>query len=334
MGDQIGMIGVGAALVDLLAHVDEEFVASVAGAKGGMELIGEEERAALAARLPENTVLQPGGSAANTIHGLAMLGARTGFLGKLGEDQAAARYRESFSTSKIDVSHMKSASGVSTGMCIVLVTPDSERTCRTCLGASATLTPQEISPADFAGYGLAHIEGYMLFNRELAVHILQCAKSAGCQVSLDLGSFEVVKQNRELLDELLEKYVDLVFANEDEAAAFCRSADPEKALAQLAVLCEVAAVKLGEKGAWLARDDERIFVPAEKVAAVDTTGAGDLWAAGFLYGWSRGAALADCGRLGALLGATVVTETGARIPDATWLPIRQQANSWVNNEKK
>ncbi|OVE78196.1 hypothetical protein BVX99_00485, partial [bacterium F16] len=194
---------------------------------------------------------------------------------------------------------------------------------RTYLGAASSLSADEISPADFADADHAHLEGYLLFNRDLALKILQCAKEAGCTVSLDLASFEVVRANEDILESLLTDYVDIVFANEEEAKAFTRSDNHEENLNTFAQLCNTVAVKIGAEGAWLKHANEVVRVNALKADAIDTTGAGDLWAAGFLFEFLRGKSLADAGKLASRLGAEVVQILGADIPKTTWKTIKE-----------
>ncbi len=267
---------------------------------------------------------ESGGSAANTIVGLSRLGISCTFLGKLGRDELGKYYHSKFSESGVCTNRFKYCDVSPTGRCLSMVTPDTERTCRTFLGAAMTLSPDEISVEDFAGCTHAHLEGYKLFNRDLALKILACVKEAGCTVSLDLASFEVVHANQDILDHLLSEYIDIVFANEDEAKAYCGSDDPEDALRRLSEHCDVCAVKVGAKGAYLKRGNEVATVSAESVKAVDTTGAGDLWAAGFLYGHYQGWDLENCGRVGSVLGASVVQQLGAIIPDTEWQEIKQR----------
>jgi sugar/nucleoside kinase (ribokinase family) len=195
---------------------------------------------------------------------------------------------------------------------------------RTDLGAAATLAPEDLAPADFAGVTHVHLEGYLLFNAALVRAILSGAKAAGCTVSLDLASFEVVRATMKILKEILGRYIDIVFANEDEAAAFAGGAGPREALAVLGKICPTAVVKIGREGAWLQHGGETVQVAAERVEAVDTTGAGDLWQAGFLYGFLQGRPLAQCGRYGAILGAEVVQIMGAAIPAERWPEIRRR----------
>jgi len=316
-------MGVGSPIMDLLAHVPEEFLANIHGDKGGMELVELEDMNAMIGRADTEMAIAPGGSAANTIFAMARLGVACAFLGKIGEDDDGALYLELFEELGGDTSRFKKTRDHSTARCFSMITPDSERTMRTNLGAAALLDPQEISAADFKGYDHVHAEGYLLFNRDLAESVLHSAKQAGCTVSLDMGAFEVVKAAEDILPRLLRDYVDCVFANEDEAEAFCGHREYHAALDTFSDYCETAAVKLGAEGALLKRGDERAQVSATKVEkVVDTTGAGDFWAGGFLFGYLSDLPLEDCGRLGALLGGAVVEHTGADLHDDSWNRIK------------
>jgi sugar/nucleoside kinase (ribokinase family) len=318
-------IGVGSPLMDMLAHVEEAFLHAVDGAKGGMELVDHGGMQTLVEQLSDHQHA-PGGSAANTIFGMSRLGSRCTFLGKVGSGETGELYKSQASAHGVDTSRFKHCAESATGRCLSLITPDSQRTCRTFLGAAMNLAAEEISVADFANCRHAHIEGYVLFNRELTRRVLECAKEAGCAISLDLASFEVVAANRDILDDILADFVDIVFANEDEAEAYAGSKDPIVGLEALAKLCELAAVKVGPEGAYLRHAGQTVRVHATPVKAVDTTGAGDLWAAGFLHGHLQGWGLANSGALGARLGASVVQQTGAVIPDEEWrLIIREFA---------
>jgi sugar/nucleoside kinase (ribokinase family) len=317
------VMGVGSPIVDFLARVPEAFLDSVEGEKGGMELMEPDALDALLESAPSRAEQAPGGSAANTIFSLAHMGMDTAFLGKLGMDSDGDYYQEEYRAVGGDTTHFKVSMVACTARCVSLITPDSERTMRTDLGAAILLVPNEITPADFEGYDFVHVEGYLLFNRDLAEAVLVAAKAAGLQVSLDLGSFEVVQAAQDILPRLLKDYVDIVFANEDEAAAFCGHRDADAALDELGALCSVAAVKLGADGALLKKDGQRVRSAANKVDNVlDTTGAGDCWAAGFLYGHLAGMSLERCGELGALLGGEVVQEIGASPSRGGWTRIR------------
>ncbi|HBC86672.1 MAG TPA: adenosine kinase [Lentisphaeria bacterium] len=320
----IKVLGVGSPILDILVNVDDAFLTSIKAPKGGMELTDSPSIEKILGGLEGRTSVAPGGSSANTIFGLAQLGIPTAFLGKTGDDSQASLYKKTYEKMGGDLSMFKIDGNVPTGRCLSMITPDSERTMRTCLGAAAALAPGDISEADFKGITHVHAEGYLLFNEKLTRSILEHAVKNNCTVSLDLSSFGVVNACRNILAELLEKYVDIVFANEDEAKAFCGSDDPDKALEVLSGLCPTVAVKLGKKGALLKSSGKTARVQAELVKAVDTTGAGDLWQAGFLYGFLNGSSLEDCGRFGSILGAEVVQVVGASIPEKRWLEIRKR----------
>ncbi len=323
------MIGVGSPVVDLLAQVSEDFIKTIHGDKGGMELVSSEVMQEIVNQLNGTIVRAPGGSAGNTTFALAKMGAKCSFLGKLGKDEDGDYYRCSFEKCNGDSSRFKYALDHATARCVSLITPDSERTMRTDLGAALLLDADEITPRDFEGIYLAHIEGYLLFNPALAQKVIQSAKQAGCLVSIDLGSFEVVAASESMLFSLLTNHVDIVFANEDESRAFCGSADPLVGLEELSKCCSVAVVKIGAKGAWVKGEGQEPVkiepVPADSV--VDTTGAGDFFAAGFLYGYLRGMTLAECGEIGSLLGAEVVQQIGAGLPETVWDEISKKINN-------
>lgn len=320
------LIGVGSPVVDLLAHVDDAFLGSVPGEKGGMVLVDAEALASIRARILGEVAQAPGGSAGNTTFTAARLGCRTRFLGKLGNDIFGRFYRERFAEYGGDTSCFKVAE-MPNGQCLSLITPDSERTMRTFLGAAMTLTPEEISLKDFEGCRHAHIEGYLLFNPDLLMQVLRSAKAAGCTISLDLASFEVVRAAKDMLPELLTNYVDIVFANEEEADALLgEELSHEEQAKVLTRFCSIAAVKVGKDGAYLAREEECIHVPAEPIShLVDTTGAGDQWAAGFLFSWLSGGSLEAAGRAAAQLGAAAVQTLGAELPEAALAPLRPVA---------
>lgn len=332
---KIEMIGVGSPVVDLIAEVTDEVLLSVPGKKGGMELVDTPSLQKLLGLVSDLPVKAAGGSAGNTTFALGQMGIRCAFMGKLGQDENGEYYQTLFRELGGDISRFKTDSSGATACCISFVTPDSERTMRTDLGAAMRFSPADLSPADFEGCGHVHVEGYLLFNRELLMAVLKSAKSAGSRVSLDLGSFEVVEAAKDILPEILEHYVDLVFANEEEAEVFCGDSDPKKGLMALGELCEIAAVKIGRDGAWLKDGRGSVHVPAFLTdKAIDTTGAGDFWAAGFLYGHLRGHSLAVCGRIGALLGKHVVQYLGASLPHVAWDEIMNEIKNIIHMKEE
>lgn len=319
------LIGVGSPIVDAIALVEEHFLEYVEGDKGGMVLVEAHTISELISRVPSGTSAAPGGSAGNTVFALARMGLPTSFLGKTGNCVEGSFYRERFTQLGGDSARFKIGE-IANGRCLSLVTPDGERTMRTHLGAAMTLAPEEVTVEDFAGCSHAHIEGYLLFNEALMMRVLNCAKEAGCSVSLDLASFEVVNATRGILPNILRDYVDIVFANEEEAQAFTGIEGDYAAMAlELATFCDIAAVKVGAHGSYVAEQGtvEKVE-PMHAAHVVDTTGAGDLWAAGFLYGWSKKRPVAKCAEIGSMLGAAVVQEQGSVLPEHVWDDILSQ----------
>lgn len=319
MPSSLKIIGVGNPIVDYIARIQDNFLEQIEGEKGGMVLVDATKIEQLFERLPNEPALAPGGSAGNTTFALARLGAQTAYLGKIGNCHTGNYYQNQFEKLGGDTSRFK-IGNIPNGRCLSLVTPDSERTMRTDLGAAMTLSPEEITPQDFTGCHHAHIEGYLLFNEALMRSVLESAKTAGCTISLDLASFEVVNVAKSILPEILDQYVDLVFANEDEATAYTGLTNDYAAMAtELAQLCDIAAVKVGTDGCYVAQQQEIYQVDAVHAPnVIDTTAAGDLWNAGFLYGWSQKLDLPNAAHFGSLLGAAVVQEQGSVLPENVW----------------
>ena len=321
-------IGVGSPIMDLLARVPEEFLQTIAGAKGGMVHTESDEISRLVARLPHPPAMAPGGSAANTTAAVARLGLAATFLGKLGNDDTAAQFRAHSLAAGVDGSRFKTGA-LPNARCLSLITPDSQRTMRTCLAAAMTLRPDEISVEDFRGCRHAHMEGYLLFNPALATAVVDAARAAGCTLSVDLASFEVVNAARPWLLDQFKRGLQVVFANEDEIRALFPGNTDYAALArQLAAHGTIAAVKMGKDGAWIARGGELYRIqPVAVPQVIDTTGAGDAWAAGFIFGYLQGWALPAAGALGSLLGAETVRHLGPAIPESEWPRLRTEAKA-------
>ena len=322
------LIGVGSPIMDLLARVPDAFLQkNVAGEKGGMVLVDHDEMQRILGLLDGEPAYATGGSAANATFNAARLGLRTTFLGKLGQDNLARIYRHAFETAGVDGTRFKHGDQAN-ARCLALVTPDAQRTMRTCLGAAMTLSPNEITAADFAGCRHAHIEGYLVFNQALANSVLTAARAAGCTTSLDLSSFEVVNASRDWLLSQFKRGIDIVFANEDEIRALFQdhAADYATLAKKLGGLGVLAAVKVGKDGAWIARGGElHRITPVAVADVVDTNGAGDAWAAGFLYGHLKGWSLPACGQLASLLGAETVMHMGPIIPETHFEVLRPRA---------
>ncbi len=332
---QIEAIGVGSPVVDLVSEVEESLLSRISGKKGGMELVDSLEMVSLLKRIEGVPLKSAGGSAGNTIFALAQMGVPCSFLGKIGKDSDGEYYRKSFEKMGGDCSRFKKDGNKRTACCLSLVTPDSERTMRTDLGAAITFSPEEVSDDDFKGCRHAHIEGYLLFNPELTMAVLKAAKNAGCTISMDLGSFEVVEASEEGLADILHEYVDIVFANEEEAAAFSGSRDPVVGLEALHRHCPTAIVKIGKDGALLTDNGKQIKAPALPVENVrDTTGAGDFWAAGFLYGYLNGYSIRKSGWTGAIFGRHVIQHLGTMLDKKVWGEIAMETTLLLSKEEK
>ncbi|MBL9185953.1 MAG: adenosine kinase [Opitutaceae bacterium] len=324
------LIGVGSPIMDLLAQVPDDFLRQhIAGEKGGMVLVDDREMERIVSLLPRPPAHATGGSAANSTFNASRLGLRTTFLGKLGNDRIAQAYREAFQAAGVDASRFKSAAQPN-ARSMIMVTPDAQRTMRTCLGAAMTLSPTEVTPADFAGCRHAHIEGYLVFNQALADAVLAGARAAGCTTSLDLASFEVVHAARPWLLSQLSRGIDIVFANEDEIRALFedRTSDFPTLAKKLADFGVLAAVKVGKDGAWIARGGElHHSAPVAPSQVVDTNGAGDAWAAGFLFGHLNGWSLPASGALASHLGSETVAHIGPIIPAPAFATLQTRVRS-------
>ncbi|MDY0131045.1 MAG: adenosine kinase [Desulforegulaceae bacterium] len=317
--NKIKVIGAGSPIVDVLAYVDDEFLKqNISGEKGGMELVSEEELNRILSLL-EISKKACGGSAGNTIFAMCKLGAEGSLIGKIGDDENSSFYTQSLTEAGGSSENLIVLPDAPTAISLCMVTPDAARTMRTNLGAAMHFSPEDISTANFSGYPLLHTEGYLIFNRELITKILKSARDAGCIISLDLSSFEVVNASKDFLPQLLEEYVDIIFANEDEARAFCGTEDLDECMDILSGYCKIFGLKIGGDGSKIKSGDTIIEInPAMPDKIIDTTGAGDYWAAGFLYGYIKGLPLEKCGQLGSFMGREAVSILGAELKDEQW----------------
>jgi len=315
------ILGIGNALVDIITFLnDDELLQDLALPKGSMQLVDAETSARINVRTDGlKKHFASGGSAANTIHGIAKLGIPAGFIGSVGPDNMGGFFKEDMQKAGIHT-HMISATQP-TGQAISLVSRDGERTFATYLGAAIEISSKGLDSAFFNGYDHLHLEGYLVQDHDLIRAAVQLAKKNRMTVSIDLASYNVVESNLAFLHALLKDHIDIVFANEIEAHAFTSGKDPEKALEDLAVLCSTAVVKTGEKGSLVMQDGTLYRVSAIDARCLDTTGAGDLYASGFLYGMVKGLNPAACGRTGSLLAGRVIEEPGAKISEEGWAGI-------------
>jgi sugar/nucleoside kinase (ribokinase family) len=310
------VLGIGNAIFDVLVQTDEGFLAAHGMTKGGMSLI-DEARAAAIYRDMGPAVEMSGGSAANTIVGIANLGARAAYVGKVKDDQIGRLYMHDIRAAGVAFETRPALDGPATGCSYILVTPDGERTMNTYLGAAQDLTPGDIDAAQIAASAITYLEGYLWdpkSAKEAFVKASTIAHEAGRQVALTLSdSFCVDRYRDEFLELMRKGTVDLVFANEAELHSLYQTSDFDTALTQLRNDATLGVVTRSEKGCVVASKDRVIAVPAFPIEKmVDTTGAGDLFAAGFLFGLVRGAGFEAAGRLGALAAAEVIQHIGAR----------------------
>ncbi|MEI8204099.1 MAG: adenosine kinase [Bacteroidota bacterium] len=311
------VLGLGNALVDIMTMLESDALLNEFNLpKGSMQLVDKETANKINnATKHLNKKLASGGSAANTIHGLANLGVSTGYIGKIGNDELGEFFRNDMIKNKIEP---KLEYGVTdSGCAIALVSPDSERTFATYLGAAVEISDTDIRPSQFEGYTHFHIEGYLVQNHALLLKAVQTAKEKNLIISLDLASYNVVEANLEFLENLILNYVDIVFANEEEAKAFT-GFEPESALIALSDKCEIAIVKTGRNGSLIKKGEDFHTIGIIPVNSIDTTGAGDLYASGFLYGLLNNLSLDKCGNIGAVLAGHVIEEIGAKMSLTKW----------------
>lgn len=317
------VLGIGNALVDILVQLDNESLLQTLNLpKGSMQLIQANEIQNITSAIEKlPAVMVSGGSAANTIHGLAGLHVKCGYIGKVGNDELGKFYAKDFNDAGV-ITNLLNSKTV-TGRAYTFITPDSERTFATYLGAAIELTSEDLIPEMFNDYDLLHIEGYLVQNKELIETALKIAKSKGLKTSLDLASYNVVETSLDFLSRIIPEFVDIVFANEEEAKAYTDK-NPNSALIEIADQCDIAVVKVGKDGSMIRAGDENFDVGIISANAIDTTGAGDQYAAGFLFGTLKNLPLDKCGEIGAFLAGKVIEDYGARVPTALWPEVRKR----------
>ncbi|BBO70506.1 adenosine kinase [Desulfosarcina alkanivorans] len=317
------IVGLGSALVDILVHESDDFVRRIGVEKGGMTLVDMPTLEKILNQVSGAPIEVPGGSACNTAVGVGQLNGCARFVGKRGNDDLGRFFEKALVERGVEPFLM--TSDLPTGRVLSIITPDAQRTMITYLGASADTRPEEITAQCFHDSAVVHMEGYLLFNPDLMAASLNAAKKAGAKVSLDLASFTVVEQSQTLLEDIIRRDVDILIANEDEARAYTGLRDEARALARLARHVDTAALKIGARGSFIQNKDQVYRIPAQGSGqAVDTTGAGDLWASGFLYGLVNGYPHEKSGRLASACGYEVCQVVGADIPADGWMRIKEE----------
>ncbi|MDR2138903.1 MAG: adenosine kinase [Tannerella sp.] len=322
------IIGIGNALSDVLLRLESDDTLVKTGMKkGAMDLIGEEQmRAIHQAQHGLKRDEAPGGSVCNTMRALARLGAEVGYIGKIGSDETGTGYEQAVRKAGVTPYFVrrKGISGCST----VLISPDGERTMATFLGPAATLSATEIADETLRAYDCVYIEGYLISNEALFLPILQRIDRLGLNVALDLSNFNIVNGFKDVLQEVIPRYVRILFSNESEAEAYTGLPAGE-AVQKISEQVDISVVTIGSKGALVGSSEGVIAVPASGGNPVDTTGAGDNFAAGFLYGLSVNASLEQSAQVGALLAGHVIETIGPQIPDDRWEQIKLKIEAGI-----
>ncbi len=330
--EKSSVLGVGNALVDIIIALQDDYTLEQFGLpRGSMTLVDS----ALSGLIYNSTrqwhkSITTGGSAANTIHTLACLGASCGYAGEISHDELGIVFENEFHEKGI-ATHF-SYSNTGTGRAMVMVSPDSERTLATYLGAAAELVPGIFTPELVKPYRYLYVEGYLVQDRRLIENILKTGNETGLTVAIDLSSFNIVAENRDFLQDLIEKYVDIVFANEEEAFAYT-GFQPEKAAGIISEQCGLAIVKTGKSGSLIRKGHITLKIEPVPATALDTTGAGDSYSAGFLYGLTRGLSLRKCGDIASLVSSKAVETLGAKIPDHSWPELLRKVGEIENGKQ-
>lgn len=311
------VLGFGNALVDLLIQMsDDSLIQGLNLPKGSMTMIDESQADNISNMIKDIDIpMVSGGSAANTTHGAAKLGLSCGYIGKINKDKLGDFFKKDLENAGITANLLIGNS--STGRANTFISADSERTFATYLGAAVEMMDSELTFEMFKGYDVFHIEGYLIYNTALTEQALKFAKENNMLISLDLASYNVVEDNLEFLQRIIPEYVDIVFANEEESKSYTGK-EPEEALEVIAQQCKIAIVKIGKEGSLIKSEGEVYTVGSIECKPIDTTGAGDAYAAGFIYGLLNKLSLDKCGQIGALIAGKVIEKYGARIQDADW----------------
>jgi sugar/nucleoside kinase (ribokinase family) len=316
------ILGIGNALVDVMTPInDDKILQKFSLPKGSMTLVDSEKSQLVKRETSQfKKNFASGGSAANTIHGLAMLSTKTGFIGSVGKDDTGDFFENDIK--KAGVNTILLRRDTPTGTAVALISKDSERTFATHLGAAVELTSTDLKQEHFKPYQILYMEGYLIIDKSFVEKACILARNNNMKIALDLASYNVVKANLNGFKNIITKYVDILFANEEEARSYT-GLGPDEALNSMAEQANIAVIKTGKDGSLVRRGEELVKIGTLPVSCRDTTGAGDLYASGFLYGYANDLPLEKCGELGSLLAGNVIELVGARIPDKKWPAIRK-----------
>ncbi len=317
------VLGMGNALVDIITKLKDDKVLNAFGLpKGSMTLVDLDTSNYINAETSGvHKQKASGGSAANTIHGLSHMGVETGFIGKVGDDDLGNFFRKDMKNNKINPILFKSIN--ETGRALALISTDSERTFATYLGAAVELSVEDLASNIFEGYNYLYVEGYLVQDHDLLEKALRLAKKNKLKICIDLSSFNIVDDHKDFFLEIIKDFVDIVFGNNQETESLTGK-KPEEAAVALGEMAEIVVVKLGAEGSLIRANNKTVRIGVRPSKPIDTTGAGDLYAAGFLYGLIHGMSVEKCGQIGAILSGKVIEINGAKMEEATWENLRRE----------
>jgi sugar/nucleoside kinase (ribokinase family) len=320
------VLGMGNALVDIITLIEnDEILNSFGLPRGSMTLVDLDTSNFIHAETAGMSKSRAsGGSAANTIHGLAHLGMKTGFVGSVGNDDMGKFFKKDLKVNQINPILFRSMN--ETGRAMALISKDSERTFATYLGAAVDLRAEDITHDIFEGYDCFYVEGYLVQDPEMFEKALRLASQAGLKICLDLASFNIVAQYIDFFRSIISKYVDILFANEEEIRAFTNKS-PEDGAKEVNEICDLVVIKLGAEGSFCVCDEGMIRVGVRPSKPIDTTGAGDLFASGFIYGHLKGLNPETCGKMGSILAGRVIEVIGAKMNESHWENLRREIES-------
>jgi len=317
------VLGMGNALVDIITRIDNDKILESFGLpRGSMTLVDLDTSNFIHAETAGMAKSKAsGGSAANTIHGLAHLGVETGFVGSVGNDDMGKFFKKDMQVNKIKPILFPSMN--ETGRAMALISKDSERTFATYLGAAVELSTEDISADIYKAYDYFYIEGYLVQDKSMFEKALRLATREGLKVCLDLASYNIVDENVDFFKDMISEYVDILFANEEEIRSLTGKS-PEEGARETSAICEQVVIKLGAEGSFCICKEGMVRVGVRPSKAIDTTGAGDLFAAGFIYGHMKGLSPETCGKMGAVLAGRVIEIIGAKMDEAHWENLRRE----------
>lgn len=320
------VLGMGNALVDIITMINDDKILDTFGLpKGSMTLVDLDTSNYIHAEtigMPKSKA--SGGSAANTIHGLAHLGIESGFVGTVGNDDMGKFFKKDMEVNKINPILFRTMN--ETGRAMALISSDSERTFATYLGAAVDLSPEDISHDIFEGYDYFYVEGYLVQHQEMFEKALRLAANANMKVCMDLASYNIVEANVTFFKSMISKYVDVLFANDEEIRALSGKS-PEEGALEIREQVEVVVVKMGAEGSFCVTREDMVRIGVRPSHPIDTTGAGDLYAAGFIYGHMMNLSLEVCGKMGAILAGKVIEIIGAKMEESLWENLRREIQS-------